>query len=111
MENPLYVQISISFHKTPTDLFKAFVGANSYVGPSLLLLSLMLNNSQWLPLLTTKEDVHITFRQMRDAGVKVLRTWVRTAAFTNDTYSNDPYFNRDSTPLMQRSFLPLSSLD
>ncbi|KAG5654095.1 hypothetical protein H0H81_007509 [Sphagnurus paluster] len=29
----------------------------------------------WLPLLTTQEDVEITFKQMQDAGVKVLRTW------------------------------------
>ncbi|KIK71083.1 glycoside hydrolase family 5 protein [Collybiopsis luxurians FD-317 M1] len=36
-----------------------FVGANSY----------------WLPLLITDTDVHSTFAQMRDAGVKVVRTW------------------------------------
>ncbi|KAF9532003.1 glycoside hydrolase superfamily [Crepidotus variabilis] len=36
-----------------------FVGANSY----------------WLPLLTSKEDVHTTFKEMQGAGVKVLRTW------------------------------------
>ncbi|KAF5390292.1 hypothetical protein D9757_002857 [Collybiopsis confluens] len=36
-----------------------FVGANSY----------------WLPLLITDSDVHSTFEQMRDAGVKVVRTW------------------------------------
>ncbi|KAF5313060.1 hypothetical protein D9619_003242 [Psilocybe cf. subviscida] len=36
-----------------------FVGANSY----------------WLPLLTSKADVDSTFKQMQDAGVKVLRTW------------------------------------
>ncbi|THV04866.1 glycoside hydrolase [Dendrothele bispora CBS 962.96] len=37
----------------------AFVGANSY----------------WLPLLTSKEDVRATFREMQASGVKVLRTW------------------------------------
>ncbi|KAK1231235.1 hypothetical protein PQX77_005640 [Marasmius sp. AFHP31] len=37
----------------------AFVGANSY----------------WLPLLTDKEDVRNTFKEMKKAGVKVLRTW------------------------------------
>ncbi|KAF9056245.1 glycoside hydrolase [Panaeolus papilionaceus] len=37
----------------------SFVGANSY----------------WIPLLTKKEDVDSTFKQMQDAGVKVLRTW------------------------------------
>jgi mannan endo-1,4-beta-mannosidase len=37
----------------------SFVGANSY----------------WLPLLTTQDDVHSTFKQMQSAGVKVLRTW------------------------------------
>ncbi|KAJ7070944.1 glycoside hydrolase [Mycena amicta] len=37
----------------------AFVGANSY----------------WLPLLTSDADVRATFSQMREAGVKVLRTW------------------------------------
>ncbi|KDR84164.1 hypothetical protein GALMADRAFT_151167 [Galerina marginata CBS 339.88] len=37
----------------------SFVGANSY----------------WLPLLTSQDDVHSTFKQMQDAGVKVLRTW------------------------------------
>ncbi|KAJ7254015.1 glycoside hydrolase [Mycena haematopus] len=37
----------------------AFVGANSY----------------WLPLLTSTQDVEITFQQMHNAGVKVLRTW------------------------------------
>jgi len=36
-----------------------FVGANSY----------------WLPLLTTETDVHTSFQQMRDQGVKVVRTW------------------------------------
>lgn len=36
-----------------------FVGANSY----------------WLPLLTEKKAVDQTFKQMRAAGVKVLRTW------------------------------------
>ncbi|KAG6845774.1 hypothetical protein H0H87_003828 [Tephrocybe sp. NHM501043] len=40
-----------------------FVGANSY----------------WLPLLTTQADVESTFKQMRDAGVKVLRTWGHNA--------------------------------
>ncbi|KAF9562440.1 glycoside hydrolase [Agrocybe pediades] len=37
----------------------SFVGANSY----------------WLPLLTSQDDVRSTFKQMQDAGVKVLRTW------------------------------------
>ncbi|KAJ7293675.1 glycoside hydrolase [Mycena rebaudengoi] len=37
----------------------AFVGANSY----------------WLPLLTSTEDVELTFQEMQQAGVKVLRTW------------------------------------
>ncbi|KAK7058895.1 hypothetical protein VNI00_001519 [Paramarasmius palmivorus] len=37
----------------------SFVGANSY----------------WLPLLTSKEDVRSTFKEMKDAGIKVLRTW------------------------------------
>ncbi|KAF8168024.1 glycoside hydrolase superfamily [Crassisporium funariophilum] len=37
----------------------AFVGANSY----------------WLPLLTSKDDVHTTFKEMQGAGIKVLRTW------------------------------------
>ncbi|TFK39729.1 glycoside hydrolase [Crucibulum laeve] len=37
----------------------AFVGANSY----------------WLPLLTTKDDVDATFKEMQSAGIKVLRTW------------------------------------
>ncbi|KAF5375179.1 hypothetical protein D9758_000203 [Tetrapyrgos nigripes] len=37
----------------------AFVGANSY----------------WLPLLTSKEDVRATFREMQAAGIRVLRTW------------------------------------
>ncbi|PFH54548.1 glycoside hydrolase family 5 protein [Amanita thiersii Skay4041] len=37
----------------------AFVGANSY----------------WLPLLTSKDDVESTFKEMKDAGIKVLRTW------------------------------------
>jgi mannan endo-1,4-beta-mannosidase len=37
----------------------SFVGANSY----------------WLPLLTSEDDVHSTFKQMQSAGVKVLRTW------------------------------------
>ncbi|PPQ69251.1 hypothetical protein CVT26_003663 [Gymnopilus dilepis] len=37
----------------------SFVGANSY----------------WLPLLTTQDDVHRTFKEMQDAGVKVVRTW------------------------------------
>ncbi|KAF9460821.1 glycoside hydrolase [Collybia nuda] len=32
-------------------------------------------NSYWVPLLTTKEDVESTFKQMKNAGVKVLRTW------------------------------------
>ncbi|KAG2023407.1 CEL4b mannanase [Coprinopsis cinerea AmutBmut pab1-1] len=36
-----------------------FVGANSY----------------WLPHLTNQRDVEATFREMRDAGIKVLRTW------------------------------------
>jgi len=37
----------------------AFVGANSY----------------WLPLLTSQSDVEATFQSMKQAGVKVLRTW------------------------------------
>ncbi|KAK0208277.1 glycoside hydrolase superfamily [Desarmillaria ectypa] len=37
----------------------AFVGANSY----------------WLPLLTSNEDVEATFHEMKNAGIKVLRTW------------------------------------
>ncbi|KAH8102452.1 glycoside hydrolase [Cristinia sonorae] len=37
----------------------AFVGANSY----------------WLPLLTSQSDVEATFKTMKNAGVKVLRTW------------------------------------
>ncbi|KAJ6503435.1 glycoside hydrolase [Mycena vitilis] len=37
----------------------AFVGANSY----------------WLPLLTSTQDVEISFREMQSAGIKVLRTW------------------------------------
>ncbi|KAF8883237.1 glycoside hydrolase, partial [Infundibulicybe gibba] len=37
----------------------AFVGANSY----------------WLPLLTTTDDVDATFKEMQEAGVKVVRTW------------------------------------
>ncbi|KAF8914370.1 glycoside hydrolase [Gymnopilus junonius] len=37
----------------------SFVGANSY----------------WLPLLTTQDDVHATFKEMQSAGVKVVRTW------------------------------------
>ncbi|ESK89314.1 endo- -beta-mannosidase [Moniliophthora roreri MCA 2997] len=36
-----------------------FVGANSY----------------WLPLLTSQEDVKSTFKEMKNAGIKVLRTW------------------------------------
>ncbi|KAI0715206.1 glycoside hydrolase [Earliella scabrosa] len=37
----------------------AFVGANSY----------------WLPLLTSQADVDRTFKSMKKAGIKVLRTW------------------------------------
>ncbi|KAF9452653.1 glycoside hydrolase family 5 protein [Macrolepiota fuliginosa MF-IS2] len=37
----------------------AFVGANSY----------------WLPLLTSKEDVEATFKEMQAGNVKVVRTW------------------------------------
>ncbi|KAF8922466.1 glycoside hydrolase [Mucidula mucida] len=37
----------------------AFVGTNSY----------------WLPLLTTQDDIEATFKEMKGAGVKVLRTW------------------------------------
>jgi hypothetical protein len=32
---------------------------------------------QWLPLLTTQDDVEKTFQSMKSAGIKVLRTWVR----------------------------------
>ncbi|KAI0721256.1 glycoside hydrolase [Cerioporus squamosus] len=37
----------------------AFVGANSY----------------WLPLLTSQADIETTFNSMKQAGIKVLRTW------------------------------------
>ncbi|KAI0639776.1 glycoside hydrolase [Trametes polyzona] len=37
----------------------SFVGANSY----------------WLPLLLTENDVETTFKTMKQAGIKVLRTW------------------------------------
>ncbi|PVF99913.1 glycoside hydrolase [Serendipita vermifera] len=57
----------------------AFVGSNSY----------------WLPLLTTKEDVDLTLKDARAAGIKVMRTWgfnainateLPTALSTNLTY-------------------------
>ncbi|KAF9270296.1 glycoside hydrolase [Marasmius fiardii PR-910] len=66
-------QVPQGFATTNGDRFEvdgkpfAFVGANSYVH-SLL-------SRQWLPLLTSKEDVGNTFKEMRSAGVKVLRTW------------------------------------
>lgn len=31
---------------------------------------------QWLPLLTTSDDVEKTFQGMQDQGIKVVRTWV-----------------------------------
>ncbi len=34
--------------------------------------------SEWLPLLTTQDDIEATFKEMKGAGVKVLRTWVNT---------------------------------
>ncbi|KAI1793923.1 glycoside hydrolase [Ganoderma leucocontextum] len=57
----------------------AFVGANSY----------------WLPLLTSQVDVDATLQSMKEAGVKVLRTWgfnaingteIESALETNLTY-------------------------
>lgn len=30
---------------------------------------------QWLPLLTSQQDVEATFKEMQAGGVKVLRTW------------------------------------
>lgn len=33
------------------------------------------NNFQWLPLLTTQQDVETTFKEMQAGGVKVVRTW------------------------------------
>ncbi len=35
-----------------------------------------MNETQWLPLLTTQDDVEKTLQSMQGAGVKVLRTWV-----------------------------------
>lgn len=32
---------------------------------------------QWLPLLLTQSDVEKTMADMHNAGIKVLRTWVR----------------------------------
>lgn len=55
---------------------QAFVGANSYVSRVCDAFLLLQSHSiQWLPLLTSNEDVEATFQEMEDAGVKVLRTW------------------------------------
>ncbi|KAF5377589.1 hypothetical protein D9615_005332 [Tricholomella constricta] len=37
--------------------------------------TLLIRFHQWLPLLTTQEDVENTFKEMQGAGIKVLRTW------------------------------------
>ena len=38
--------------------------------------ALRMTNDQWLPLLTSPSDVETTFKSMKQAGIKVLRTWV-----------------------------------
>ena len=69
--------------------------------------SLSLNVSlQWLPLLTTKEDVDRTLKDAKAAGIKVMRTWVSVS---------DPLYRmgskserRDSTQSMPLRYQPLS---
>lgn len=64
---------------------QAFVGANSYVGLKRVITIRFTEKIplQWLPLLLSQNDVEKTFDTMEQAGVKVLRTWVRS--FVSDT--------------------------
>jgi mannan endo-1,4-beta-mannosidase len=60
-----------------------YVGSNSYVRyphkeiTKITIASLTTCSvPQWLPLLTTQDDVEKTFQGMKNRGIKVVRTWV-----------------------------------
>ena len=47
--------------------------------------------AQWLPLLTSQSDVDATLESMQQAGVKVLRTWVKPQIVTfGEGYTDEP---------------------
>ena len=47
--------------------------------------------AQWLPLLTSQSDVDATLESMQQAGVKVLRTWVKPQIVSfGEGYTDEP---------------------
>lgn len=48
-------------------------------------------NSYWLPLLTSPDDVEVTFQSMKSAGIKVLRTWVDQDQPSYESRSHSTY--------------------